>query len=287
MWPLAIDAASGHGVVVGELFLVAPLIAVDVVPRGSVLQTGRAGPVAPKRDEGPGRHGGQLLLADVVVEAAAVLAHAAREHQGHDAGPVHQVVVVPVVDPGADDDAALAVGRSGPSRAHSRAKADDRLAVHAGPLLLPGRACRNRSRRRSSAGYSPSRPRGTPYRAISRSKTVVTRTSSPSPVLTRIAGRHGAERVARSPSYSSNSTSGTSSRAVEKGERPARWSPRGGVLELQVPLAPCLAQRWPDAAPGHLGLVARLVEDEELPLPVLLPGVSAPGRLARRSRPAR
>jgi hypothetical protein len=54
----------------------------------------------------------ELLLADVVVEPAAVLADAAAEHQRHDAGPIGEVGVVPVVDAGPDDDGAFAAGRS-------------------------------------------------------------------------------------------------------------------------------------------------------------------------------
>ena len=50
-------------------------------------------------------------------QTAAVLADATAEHKRVDAGAIHQVAVVPVVDAGADDDRAFAtgmLGRAGP-----------------------------------------------------------------------------------------------------------------------------------------------------------------------------
>ena len=95
-------------VVIGELLLVAPLIGVDVVPARSVLKAGGAVPILAEGQSTPGLHGSQLLLADVVGQAAAVDADAAGQHQGVNARAVHEVGMVPVVDPRADDDGALA-----------------------------------------------------------------------------------------------------------------------------------------------------------------------------------
>ena len=55
-------------------------------PNKGMVQTSGALPVLGKRDSGPRIDGRELLLADVVVEAATVLANASAEHQRHGAG---------------------------------------------------------------------------------------------------------------------------------------------------------------------------------------------------------
>ncbi len=93
--------------------LIAPLVAVHVMVGRGVLEARRLAPVERTHDGCPGGDWGQLLLADVVVEAAAVTADTAAEHQRDDPGPVDQVGVIPVIDPGADDDRAFAFGGFG------------------------------------------------------------------------------------------------------------------------------------------------------------------------------
>ena len=84
--------------------LVAPLVCMDVVVRGGIHKTGRLRPVESPHDARPGCRWSQFFLTDVVIEATAVLAHTAAEHQGRDAGPIDQVGVVPVIDSSTDDD---------------------------------------------------------------------------------------------------------------------------------------------------------------------------------------
>ena len=157
-----------------EAALVAPLVGVDVVEGRRVLLARRHAPVGGEGDRAPGSLVDQLLLPDVVGQPAAVDADAAGQHQRDDAGAVEQVVVIPVVGAGADDDQVLAVGLLG-VLAPLAGKVDQRIAVDAGVLLLPGGRIGQR-RRRSATAYSPGRPRGTPNWAMIRSKTVVTAT---------------------------------------------------------------------------------------------------------------
>jgi len=134
----ALRLPARHGVVVGEILLVAPLVGVNVVPARRVLQSRRRIPIARKGDGRPGLHRRKLFLAHVVSEAAPVHAHAAREHQGVDPGAIHEVVVVPVVHARADDDDALA-SRQLRRRAPLAREADQNIATDAGVLLGPGR----------------------------------------------------------------------------------------------------------------------------------------------------
>ena len=60
----------------------------------------------------PGRHGSELFLAGVVIDPAAVHAHAAAQDQRRNSGAVVQIVVVPVIDAGADNDGAFAIASS-------------------------------------------------------------------------------------------------------------------------------------------------------------------------------
>ena len=55
-------------------------------------------------------NGASLLLSDVVLQAAAVPADAAAEHEASMVRPVNQVGVVPVVETGAADDHGAAFG---------------------------------------------------------------------------------------------------------------------------------------------------------------------------------
>ena len=140
----ALGLVFGDAVVVPVALLVAPLVRVHVVPARGVLQARRRIPVLGERDVRPRLHRRQLLLADVVRQAAAVDAHAAAEHQRVHRGPVHQVGVVPVVDARADDDGALAAGVVGGRRPLTR-EADERLRGPCRCSAPPRRACRAES----------------------------------------------------------------------------------------------------------------------------------------------
>ena len=126
-----------HGEIVGEVPIVAPLIPVHVVPDGRLLLPRRLLPVEGECDGPPRREGGDLLLADVVIEAAAVLPAAPAEKERGGRRPVAQVVAEPVVHPGADDDHGPALRRLGVGR-ELPGQADDALTADARSPLLPG-----------------------------------------------------------------------------------------------------------------------------------------------------
>ena len=95
-------------------------------------------PILAKGDRAPRGLVGELFLADVMRQPAAVDAHAAGQHQRHDGRAIEQVVVIPVVGPRADDDQVLAVRLFG-VLAPLAGKAQQGVAVDAGIFLLPGR----------------------------------------------------------------------------------------------------------------------------------------------------
>ena len=106
--------------------------------RRAILETGRFRPVESSHNGRPGRHRGQFFLAHIVIEAAAVLADTTAQHQRDDAGPVDQVGMVPVVDPGADNDRTFALGLLGGGGPFT-GKLDNIGPVDTGVFFLPGR----------------------------------------------------------------------------------------------------------------------------------------------------
>ena len=76
-----------------------------------------------------------------MIQSAAVFSHTASQQQGSNAGAIDQVVVIPVIDPRADDDHALAFGLDRSRRPLTR-KLNHRLAVNAGVAFLPGGSVR-------------------------------------------------------------------------------------------------------------------------------------------------
>ncbi len=139
--PLGPLRLGRHGRVIGEVAFVTPLVAVDVVPRGGLLEARHDAPVLSEGQTNPRRHEGQFFLADVMVHAAAVAPAAAAQNERGDGGAVGQVVVVPMVDARADDDHRAAIGSFGVVRELTR-QANDRLAPDAGVLFLPCRSVR-------------------------------------------------------------------------------------------------------------------------------------------------
>ena len=126
-----------HGVVVGELLLVTPLVGVDVMPTGRVLNARRGKPVLRHRDGRPRLHRSQFLLPHIVRQSASVDSHAAAEHQRVDTGPVDQVRVVPVVDSRTDKNRAFAAGMLGGGSPFTR-EANQVAPADSGVLLAPG-----------------------------------------------------------------------------------------------------------------------------------------------------
>ena len=153
----AAERVLRDGVIVGEVFLVSPLVGVDVVPARRVLQSRRREPVLRQSDRRPRLHRGQLLLTDVMRQSAAVDADATAEHQRMNAGPVHQIGVIPVIDAGPDEDRALASGVLGGRRPFT-GEANQHVTTNAGVLLAPGRACREPLHRRSRRDTRPTAP---------------------------------------------------------------------------------------------------------------------------------
>ena len=125
-----------HGVVVRELLLITPLIGVDIVPAWRVLLARCPVPVLGKGNRPPRLPGCELFLSDVVRQSTAVHADASAEHEGVDAGPIHQVRVIPVVDSCADDDCALPVCMFGCASPFTR-ELNQIRSTDAGVLLRP------------------------------------------------------------------------------------------------------------------------------------------------------
>ena len=118
--------------------LVAPLIGVGVERRGRIHLPRRTAPVEAEGERQPAGLRAQLFLADIMRPAAAGLSDATAHHQHVDDAAVVHVHVVPVVQPGADDDHRAAAGLLGIAREFARHR-DDLVARHAGDLFRPGR----------------------------------------------------------------------------------------------------------------------------------------------------
>ncbi len=123
--------------IVGEVLFISPLIRMHVVPARCVLQSRRREPVLGQRDRRPRFRRSQLFLADIVSQSATVLADAAAEHQRVNAGAIHQVGVIPVIDARTDQDRAFAFGVFG-GRAPFAGKANQHIATDARVLFAPG-----------------------------------------------------------------------------------------------------------------------------------------------------
>ena len=117
--------------------LVAPLVGVRVEERGAVHLPWWAVPVQRKGDWLPAGLRPQLFLADIVRPSAARLADAAAHHQEVDDPPIGHVHVVPMVQPGAEDDHGAAVGLFRVRR-ELASDVDDLVPWDAGDLLGPG-----------------------------------------------------------------------------------------------------------------------------------------------------
>ena len=124
--------------VLGELPLVAPLTAIGVMPGRRLHTPRRLEPVKGEGDRPPGRKGGKLFLADVVVHPAAVASTAAAQDQRGDGRAVDEIVVVPVVGAGAHDDHGTALSELRGTGKLAR-QPDRRIAADAGEALLPRR----------------------------------------------------------------------------------------------------------------------------------------------------
>ena len=259
--------------------LVAPLVGVDVVEAGGVLQARRAGPVEREGQRRPGRHRGQLLLADVVVEAAAVLADAAAEHQAGDGGAVGVVAVVPLVHAGADDDRALAAGLLGgggplPGEADHLGRGD------AGEALLPGRGVGRVGvlvAGRVVAGQAARDP------VLGEEQVVDRGHLHPAAQRLHLADRHAAAGHLAGGVVVEGHL-GHAVVPLQQGGAGVDVDAVDAVLHLQVPLPLLVLPAEAEGAAGHAGRVGGPVPDQELEVAVL--GVPGAGQLAGRQHPA-
>src|SRR5690606_30254413 len=89
--PLGPSRVRSRQAILGELLLVAPLTAMGIVPGRRLHDARWLGPVQSHRNGVPRSNRRQLLLADIVVDAAAVDAAAAAQDQGDRRRPVAEV----------------------------------------------------------------------------------------------------------------------------------------------------------------------------------------------------
>jgi len=258
-----------NGVVVGEFLLVTPLVAVHVVPARCVLKARARVPVPAHRDGAPRLHRRELFLADVVRESAAVGANAPAKDERVDAGAVHQVGVVPVVDAGADDDRAAAVGLLG-GDAPLACEADQFLAADAGEALRP---------RGGVDGVLVVVVLGvvaleSARHAVLRHEQVVDGGDGDRAAIGRLEPANGdAARDAAALGEVVQVDLFDAVARVEEGERGIDFRPVHAVLELEVPLALLLLPAVPHRAQRHLRALVALVPHEELPVAVFFLGV--------------
>ncbi len=239
--------------------LVAPLVAVDVVEGGGVLEARRSAPVEGPHQGRPGGDGGELLLADVVVQTAAVFPDAAAQHQRRDAGPVGEVAVIPVVDPGADDDRAFpfgALGGCGPLPG----ELEDGGPVDASEALLPGRGVRGFGivvAFRVVAGQIP------PDTELGHQQIEDGGDGNFSPLGFDQSHRHAAPHRPVGGKIGKGDLAGAVV-LLQEGKSRRQLRTVEAVLHLQVPLPFFLLPAKTEGAQGHAGAVARLIPDEEL-----------------------
>src|SRR5690606_12812764 len=125
-------------VVVGKVLFIAPLVRMNVVPTGGVLQSDRTPyPVSGEGNGVPGLSGSQLLLPDIVRQPATIDADTSAENQGIDGCPVHQVAVIPVIDTGADNHRTFAASVFSGRRPIPR-KPNDVVARQSSVFFRPG-----------------------------------------------------------------------------------------------------------------------------------------------------
>ncbi len=258
------DRVVGCRVVGALLAVVAPLVGVHVVPDGRLLHSRAAVPVARGHDGSPGVDRRQLLLPDVVVHPAAVDADASRQHQRHHGSSIHQVAVEPVVDPGTDDDHALAVGLLG-GAAPLAGELQHGVGADAGEHLLPGRGVRGALvvvALRVGAGKAAVNP-------VLRHDQVVHRRHRHPPV-DRVdpADRHPALGAQVQPVFVELDR-GDIIVPVQEGQLRVVRGAIDGVLHTQVPVARRLVPTVANAALGHHELAGLPVDVEELPVAVL------------------
>ena len=118
-------------------FFMTPLRAVVVEEGSAVHVARRTVPVGSKGDRYPAGLRSQFFLTDVMRPAAAGFADAAAHHQQVNRATVGHVHVVPVVDPGADDDHGFATRFVRGFGKFAR-DADDFVRRYAGQFFLPG-----------------------------------------------------------------------------------------------------------------------------------------------------
>ena len=258
---------AGQHVVGGEAAFVAPLVGVNVVERGRVLLAVGQFPVRGEGDGAPRGLVGELLLADVVRQPAAVDAHGAGQHQRDDGRAVEQVVVIPVVGPRADDHHVLAA-RLLRVEDPLPGIAEAGVAVDAGVLLLPGRGVarlvivgRGIVAGEAAAHAELRHHQIEDGRHGDRAGVGLDRAHGHAPQTRRAAGEI-VERNLDDPVV-----------RIEEGQFGIEVFVRHAVLHFEIPFALLGLPAEADRALGHARAGGGLIPDQQLPVAVLLVGV--------------
>ena len=256
------------GRIFGEIALVAPLVAVHVMPGGSLLAAGRLDPVQRERHRRPRRDQREFFLSHVMVHAAAVDSATAAQHQGGDGGAVHQAVVVPVIDARADDDHGLAVRDLGVVRELAR-QAGDGVATDARVLFLPG----GRVRTDLIVGFRIIARQSAAHAELRHEQIEGGRHRDASAVGFHVADGDAAQGNFRLGKFVIGDIHDLIV-FVEEGQFGIERGVVLPVLHLEIPLAFFLAPAVADRAFGHARLFAGFIEDQQFPVAVLLVRVS-------------
>ena len=216
-------------------------------------------------------------------QPATVLADAAAEHQRVNAGPVHQIGVVPVVDAGTDQDRALAFGVLG-RRSPFACETNQHVAADPRVLLAPGRRVR-RVGIVVVGGVLAGEPT---IDAVLRHQQVVGRRDLNFFAVgrrQRLDGNAASANAAGAEVVELDLHDGIA--VVEEAQLRIDLAAVLAVLQLQIPLPFLRPQRKPLLPMRHLRAVRRFVPHQELPLAVLLGPCTCSSRPARSNWPGR
>ena len=265
--------AGRRGELLGAVALVAPLVAHQVPEGGGGLLARRALPVESEGDGAPAGDRAHLLLADVVGPAAAVDALASAEQAQREHRPVGLVGVVPVVGPGAHHDHRAAAGPLGVGcELPGDPRADS--GVHTGQRLLPGGGVRHRL---VVVARRPLPRHPLPSDAVLRQGQVEHRRHE---LAADAAGRYAAADRGASLGLAAVEARHRHLDGLVLGFEQAEPGIELAQIQVPVPLA-LLAPAVADRAVGHHRLPAVGIEDDGLPLGVLLLGSKVRGAQER------
>ena len=244
---------------VGPVAVVTPLVGVGVPERGPDHLARRAGPVEAHRESGPAGDRPAPHRTGVGRPATAGAADRTGEQQQRQDGPVGDVPVKPLADPGPCNDHVLAAGTLGVG-GHLARDPDAVPGRHRRQRLLPGRRVR---------------PRGVvvPLRPVSR------QAQAAQSILGEDQVEHGRDETATDPSHRDTPAQHVARavRAVEPGQQQVGRADTARVaverqlwddpVEVEVPAAhPGLGVSEPERTVGHDQIAGPAVDEGGLPL---------------------